>query len=113
MGDRLVESILDRIISNPATAYFLSFGGLGVVLLLALNGLHRHFILTERTWGLLTLATGAVGGVLLQAGGLVTIPGTGMVAHVAAAFAGAATASAAAGFSAIDLRKTLKPQIKE
>jgi len=107
-----MSDILDLIVKNPATNYILSFGGLGLVLFLALNSLHKNFTLSERGWGLATLGTGAVGGILLQAGGLVTLPGSGLISHVLAAFIGATTASAAAGFSSVDLRATIvKPKV--
>ena len=107
-----MSDILTRILDNPATQYILSFGGLGLVLFLALNSLHKNFTLSERGWGFATLGAGAVGGVLLQAGGLAVLPGDGIVGHVLAAFVGAASASAAAGFSAVDLRSTIsKPKV--
>jgi hypothetical protein len=107
-----MSDILKLILENIATQYIISFGGLGLVLFLALNSLHKNFRLSEREWGLATLGVGAVGGVLLQAGGLVALPGNGTVGYALAAFVGAASASAAAGFSAIDLRATIsKPKV--
>lgn len=101
--------LLGKILENPVTAYILSFGGLGLTLLLALNSLHKNFALSERAWGLFTLGAGAVGGLLIQAGGLVTSTATNpLVGYTLAAFFGAACAAAAAGFSAVDLRDTLR-----
>jgi len=101
--------IFERLLAYPATNYILSFGSLGVLILLALNGMHKNFQLTERTWGLITLATGIVGGLLIQAGGLIALPaGAPLLANLLAAFMGAATAAAAAGFSAVDLRDTMR-----
>lgn len=106
-----MSDIIARILDNPATAYILSFGTLGALLNIALNNAHKYVKLDDRKWGLVTLGTGALGGVLLQAAGLVQIPTSNVVAHLLAAFIGAACASAAAGFSAIDLRNTVtKPK---
>ena len=102
-----MTEILTKIIESPATNYILSFGGLGVVLMLALNSLHRKFKLSERAWGLITLASGAVGGVLFEMGGLVALPGSDTVSYVLSGFIGAVTAAASAGFSAVDLRSTI------
>lgn len=106
-----MSDILTRIVDNPATAYIISFGGLGLLIMLALNSAHKFFEFSEKAWGFATLGAGAVGGILLQSGGLVTIPGKGWVVHAVAAFIGAACAAAAAGFSAVDLRRTIaKPK---
>jgi len=103
-----MTDIMTAILSHPATGYILSFGGLGVVLLLAINGMHKRFKLSERTWGVLTLVCGAIGGVMLQDVGLVSLPGGGnIMAQALAAFMGACTAAAASAFSAVDLRKTI------
>jgi hypothetical protein len=107
-----MSDILNLVLENSATQYILSFGGLGLVLFLALNSLHKNFTLSERGWGFATLGVGAVGGILLQAAGLVALPGNSIVGHALAAFVGAASASAAAGFSALDLRATItKPKV--
>ena len=106
-----MSDILKLILDNQATQYILSFGGLGLVLFLSLNSLHKNFALSDRGWGFATLGAGALGGILLHAGGLVALPGSGAVGHALAAFIGAATASAAAGFSSVDLRATIvKPK---
>lgn len=102
-----MSEILTKILDNPATAYILSFGGLGFLISLALNSAHKFFKPSERAWGFATLAVGALGGVLLQAAGLVTLPGVGVVGYVLSAFVGAACSAAAAGFSAVDLRRTI------
>jgi len=100
-----MQDVLEKILSNPATAYLLSYGGLGLVLNLALNWAHKQFTLTDRMAGLATLATGAVGGLLLQETGLVSLPGDhNAMSYALAAFVGGATAAAAASFSAIDMR---------
>lgn len=102
--------IVDKVLAFPATAYILSFGALGALLMLALNSLHRNFDLPERVWGIITLLTGAVGGVLLQSCGLVTLPGKDGIGYILSAFVGACTAAAAAGFSSVDLRATILPK---
>ena len=108
MGD-----ILTRVLDNPATSYILSFGGLGLVLVLAINGLHKYFKLPERTWGLLILLSGAIGGTLLQEVGFVSLPGgSTIVSHLLSAIIGSACAAAAAGFSSVDLRSTFKSTSK-
>lgn len=104
-----MTEILDKIIANPTTVYLLSFAGLGAVLTLALNAAHSRFTLTERTWGLVTLGAGALGGFLMQSTGLVALPGPhNWVSAVLPAFCGAAVAMAATGFSAVDLRAIVK-----
>lgn len=103
-----MQDILKTIIDNPATAYLLSYGGLGLVLNLALNWAHKQFTMTDRMAGLATLASGAVGGLLLQETGLVNLPGDhNFMSYALAAFVGGVTAAAAASFSAIDLRATM------
>ena len=98
-----MTELLKTILSSPATGYILNFGGLGLAIMLSLNALHKKFKLQERTWGLLTLGCGAIGGVLCQAVGLITPPsGSRLLALAMAAFMGAA-----AGFSAVDLRSTI------
>jgi peptidoglycan/LPS O-acetylase OafA/YrhL len=103
MGD-----LLHRLADNPATAYILSFGGLGLLLNLALNWAHSRFGFSDRVWGLATLLCGAVGGLLMQEAGFISMPGDhDFVAHALAVFVGAAAAAAAASFSAVDLRATM------
>lgn len=101
-----MSDILTKILSNPATNYLLSFVGLGIVIKFALNGLHKSWNLKEGTWGLLTIGAGVIGGILIQASGLVLLPtGTvgGFVPFILAAFAGALASSAAAGWSEVNL----------
>jgi len=106
-----MNDLLTKILASPATAYLLSFGGLGILLVLALNSLHRFFKLSERAWGVLLLLSGAVGGLLLCETGLVTLPGNhGWEGHLLSLVVGAATAAAAAGFSQVDLRRIIKKQ---
>lgn len=103
-----MTEILKAILANQATGYILNFGGLGILIMLSLNTMHKRFKLRERTWGLLTLAFGAIGGVLFQEVGLITLPGgSRLIVLAMAAFIGAAVAAAAAGFSAVDLRSTI------
>ena len=80
--------------------------------MLGLNTLHKAFHLSDRAWGIVTILCGAVGGVLLQNTGLVSLPGgSALATNTLAVFVGAACAAAAAGFSAVDLRATLsKPK---
>jgi len=103
--------VLEQILSNPVTGYILSFGSLGLGLMLALNALHKAFALSDKAWGALTLLCGAIGGLLLQAVGLVSLPGGSPLAvYTLAVFVGAMCAAAAAGFSAVDLRATILKQ---
>lgn len=109
-----MADILDRILGNPVTGYILSFGGLGILLTLALNSINKFFSISHRALGLLTIACGAVGGMLIHLGGLVTLPvSKGAVGLSVAAFFGAATAFAAAGFSDLDLRSAFKKAPKD
>jgi len=103
-----MQEILKAITDSPATAYLLSYGGLGLVLNLALNWAHKQFTLTDRFAGLATLGSGAVGGLLLQETHLVNLPGDhNVMSYLLAAFVGGATAAAAASLSAVDMRATV------
>lgn len=103
-----MADILTRILEAPPTAYILSFGGLGLTLLLALNFLHAKLAFSQRVWGLATLGCGAGGGILIQLAGFVKPPsGNPLIDLALAAFFGAFTAAAASSFSAVDLRATL------
>jgi hypothetical protein len=106
--------VTQHVLNSPVTSYLLGFGGLGAMLVLALNTLHKLLKFSDRVWGIALLAAGAFGGIMLQQTGLVTLPVSGDSGPVAlAAFVGAGVACAAAGFSNLDLRSMIKGKIKD
>lgn len=105
-------SIIDQLLAHPATGYFLSFAGLGILLSLGIGGLHKFFTFGDRAAGVITLCAGAVGGLLLLELGLVKGVHNS-ASHIGAVFAGLATSAAAAGFSRLDLRRVVVKDAKE
>ena len=104
-----MTDILDKIVGHPATAYLIGFGGLSVLLNMALRGAKNYFSLHDQTLGITVVAAGALGGLCLQGGGLVSLPGGSLLVRLAiAAFVGVASSFAAAGFSDVDLRNIVK-----
>ena len=103
-----MTEILEKVVAHPSTAYLIGFGGLATLLSLALAGAKKFFDFHDKTLGITVMVSGALGGMCLQASELVILPGGSLAVKLAvAAFVGVASAFAAAGFSAVDLREVV------